>query len=187
MLPTYPCATLCGYQNTLMHKSELKTYLSLINHVIKEYKLKAGTIETHRSIGFLIIKFWNWLNISQYRVNYTLVPYVNYNKTPSDQVYDLLSTTCKLSWTDVRNLTRQCYHLSRLSFKSLSYNSHLLCDQMTYSISKEHMSNSIKWITMATDFMITCSLDHPRGHTVSIPWDIMVPLLRIHVATCLHQ
>ena len=40
---------------------------------------------------------------------------------------------------------------------------------------------------VATNFMITCPLDHPRGHTFSIPWDIMVPLLRIPIVTSLHQ
>ena len=49
------------------------------------------------------------------------------------------------------------------------------------------MSNSTKRITMAIDFMITCPLDHPRGHIVSIPWDIIVPLLRIPIAINLHQ
>ena len=72
-------------------------------------------------------------------------------------------------WTGVHNLTRYCYHLSRLPLKSLSYISYLLCDQLTYSSSKEHMSNSTKWITVTTNFLITCSLDYPRWHTVSIP------------------
>ena len=58
---------------------------------------------------------------------------------------------------------------------------------MTYSNSIEHMSNSSKGITMAIDFMITCPLDHLMGHTVSIPLDIMVPLLRIPIITSLHQ
>ena len=31
------------------------------------------------------------------------------------------------------------------------------------------MSNSTKEITMTIDFMITCPLDHLRGHTISIP------------------
>ena len=46
-----------------MHKSELKTHPTLINRAIKEYELRAATIEAHRSIGSLIIKIWNWLNI----------------------------------------------------------------------------------------------------------------------------
>ena len=49
------------------------------------------------------------------------------------------------------------------------------------------MSNSIKGITMATDFMITCPLDYPIGHIVSIACDIMVPIYGILVATSLHQ
>ena len=49
------------------------------------------------------------------------------------------------------------------------------------------MSNSIKGITVATDFMITFPLDHPMGHNVLIPRDIMMPLLRIVVATSLRQ
>ena len=40
-----------------MYKSELKTHPTLINSVIKEYKLKVGTIGTHRSTSSLIIKF----------------------------------------------------------------------------------------------------------------------------------
>ena len=90
-------------------------------------------------------------------------------------------------WTGFNNLTRYFYNKSKLPLKSLSYISHFLCDQMTYSSSKERMSNFTKGITMAIDFMITCPLDNPRGHTISIPWDIMVPLMRIHVATSLHQ
>ena len=64
-----------------MHKSELKTYSTLINYVIKEYELKVGTIETHSSTSSLKIKFQNWLNIQLQRVNYTLIPYVYYNET----------------------------------------------------------------------------------------------------------
>ena len=52
----YPCATLHNYQNSLMHKSELKTYPSLISHANKEYELTDGTTGTHRSIDFLWIK-----------------------------------------------------------------------------------------------------------------------------------
>ena len=46
-----------------MHKSELKTHPTLISRANKEYELKAETAGTHRNSGFLIIKFWNWLNI----------------------------------------------------------------------------------------------------------------------------
>ena len=60
---TYPYATLRSYQNTFMHKSELETHPTLINHTIKEYELKMGTIGTHRSTSSLMIKFWNWINI----------------------------------------------------------------------------------------------------------------------------
>ena len=56
---TYPNATLCNYQNDLMHISELKTHQTLISRANKEYELKTWTIGTHRSIGFLRIKFWN--------------------------------------------------------------------------------------------------------------------------------
>ena len=49
------------------------------------------------------------------------------------------------------------------------------------------MSNFTKGIIVATYFMITCPLDHPMGGTTSIPWDIMVPILTILVATNLHQ
>ena len=54
---TYPNATLCNYQNDLMHISELKTHQTLINYAIKEFELRAGTIGTHRSTGSIIIKF----------------------------------------------------------------------------------------------------------------------------------
>ena len=46
-----------------MHKSELKTHSTFINHVIKEYELKVGTIGTHLSIGSFIIQVWSWFNI----------------------------------------------------------------------------------------------------------------------------
>ena len=40
---------------------------------------------------------------------------------------------------------------------------------------------------MAIVSMNTPPYDHPRGHTVSILKDIMVPLLRIPIATGFHQ
>ena len=40
-----------------MHKSEPSVNPTLINYVIMVYKLKVGTIKTHRSIGFLRIQF----------------------------------------------------------------------------------------------------------------------------------
>ena len=83
-----------------MHKSQLKTHLTLISHVNKEYELSAGTIRTHMNIGSLIIKLWNWLNILLYRFNYTLVSYVYYNETSSAQVCDLLFIASKrpMNW-----------------------------------------------------------------------------------------
>ena len=48
MLLTHPYATLDNYQNTLIHKSELKTHPTLINYAIKEYELIVGTTGTHR-------------------------------------------------------------------------------------------------------------------------------------------
>ena len=63
----------------------------------------------------------------------------------------------------------------------MNYRSHLLYDQLTHSNSKEHMSNSTKGIVVATDFMITCPLDHLRGHTSSIPWDILKDVVVIFV------
>ena len=39
-----------------MHKCELKTLPTLIRRANKEYELKVGTSETHKSIGSLIIK-----------------------------------------------------------------------------------------------------------------------------------
>ena len=90
-------------------------------------------------------------------------------------------------WTSIHNLKRQYYHLLRLHLKSLCYKSHLLCDEMTYSSSKNHMSNYTKGIIVIIDFMITCPLDHLRRYIVSILWDIMVFLLRIPIATSLHQ
>ena len=38
-----PYATLHNYPNTLMHKNEPKVNPTLINHVIMEYELRAGT------------------------------------------------------------------------------------------------------------------------------------------------
>ena len=54
---TYPCAIFHIYQNVLMHKSELKTHPTLINHAIKEYELRVKTIGTHRSTSSLRVKF----------------------------------------------------------------------------------------------------------------------------------
>ena len=64
-----------------MHKSELKTYSTLINYVIKEYELNVGTIETHRSTSSLKIQFWSWFNIPLKKINCNLVSYVNNNET----------------------------------------------------------------------------------------------------------
>ena len=81
---TYPCAILYNYQNAFfIHKSELKTHSTFINRAIKKYELIVRTTRTHKRISSLIIKFWNWVNIPLERVNYTPVPYVNYNETPS--------------------------------------------------------------------------------------------------------
>ena len=66
-----------------MHKSELKTYPTLINRVIKEYEIITETTKTHKSISSLKIKFQNWLNFPLQRVNCTPVPYVYYNETAS--------------------------------------------------------------------------------------------------------
>ena len=40
-----------------MHKSEARANLTLITHDNKVYDLKAGTIRTHKSNGFLKIQF----------------------------------------------------------------------------------------------------------------------------------
>ena len=75
----------------------------------------------------------------------------------------------------------------KITSQTFCYESHLLYDQLTYSTSKVHKSNSTKRITMDTNFMITCSWDHAIGYIILILWDIMVPLLRITIATSLHQ
>ena len=125
------------------------------------YELKAKTIRAHRSVGSLIIQFWSWFNIPLQRIKCTLIPYINNNKIKLKPMtyYPLHANS---SCTSVYNLTRQCYHLSKLPLKSLSYKSDLLCDRLTYSNSKEYMSNSTKWIIAIIDFMITCPLDHPK-------------------------
>ena len=170
-----------------MHKSELKIHLTLINRVIKEYELKVRTIETHRSTSSLKIKFWNWLEISLQRVNCTPIPYVYYNEKPSAQIRNLLSTTCILPMNWYPQYNKVVLLPNKITSQILELQITLLCDRLTYSSSKEHMSNSTKGIIVVTYFMITYPLDHPREHTISIPWDIMVPILRIHVATNLHQ
>ena len=125
------------------------------------------TIGTHRIIGSIKIQLWSWFNIPLKRINYSLVPYVNNNETKLGSMthYPLHAYS---PWTDVCKLTRKCYHLSRLPLQSLSYKSHFLCNQLIYSSSKEHMSNSTKGIIVVIDFIIACPLDHPRGHTISI-------------------
>ena len=159
--------------------------MSSINYAIMLYELKMRTIRTHRSINYFRIQFWSWFRILLKRINYTLISYVNNKKTKFELVtyYPLHAD---FLWIDAHNLIRQCYRLSRLPLQFMSYKSHLLCDQLTYSRSREHLSNFIKWILETTDFMITCHLDHPRGYVILIPWDIMVPLLRIPVVTSLY-
>ena len=91
-------------------------------------------------------------------------------------------------WTSIHNLKRQYYHLLRLPLKSLCYKSHLLYDQLTYSSSeKTYVKFHLRNYYGITNFMITCPLDHLRRYIVSILWDIMVSLLRIPIATSLHQ
>ena len=141
------CATLHNNQNTLMYKNESRTNLMPINRVIMVYELRTGTTRnqlkriqsnSHR------IQFWSWFNIPL-RINCILIPYVNNEiKLGSVTYYPLYTNS---SWIGVRNLVRSCYHLSRLPLKCLSYKFHLLCDQLAYFNSKEHMSNSIKRIT----------------------------------------
>ena len=103
---TYPYATLCNYQNTLMHKSELRANLTLIIHVIKVYELRVGTTRTHRSIDSLIIQFWSGLNILLQRINWTPIFYVNSNKTLCAQSL-ICYLLCLVSpWIGVCSLTK---------------------------------------------------------------------------------
>ena len=169
-----------------MHKNEPRVNPTLINYVIMVYELGVGTIGTYRSIGYLIIQFWSWFDILVKRINCISIPYVNNNKmTLGSMIYYPLHTDSL--WTGICDLTRECYHLSRLPFKSLSYKYHLLFDQLIYSNFKEYMSSSTKGIIVVINFMITCCLNHPMEHTVSISGDIMVPLLRITVVNNLYQ
>ena len=126
------------------------------------------------------------IQYSTKEINYTWVLYVNNNKIQIGFVtyYPLYVDSL---WTGVHNLTRKCYHLLILPLKSLSYRSHLLCDQLTYFSSKKYMSNFTKGITVTTDFMITYPLDYPRWYIITILWDIIVPLLRIPIVINLHQ
>ena len=144
-----------------------------------------GIIGTHRSTDSLRIQFWSWFNITLKRINCTPVPYVNNSKTKFGSI--TYYQTCKLfiNWCLWSN--KVVLYLLRSPFKSLSYISHLLCDQLKCSNFNKHMSNSNKGIIVVTNFIIICPLDHLRGHVVSIPWDIMVPLLRIPVATSLYR
>ena len=48
VLFTYSYATLRGYQNTLIHTSELKTHPTLINRAMNEYKIKCGPLRPIR-------------------------------------------------------------------------------------------------------------------------------------------
>ena len=162
-----------------MHKNEHKVNPTLINHVIRVDKLRTRTTKTHKSIGSLRIQFWSWFNIPLKKINCTLILYVNNNEMKLGFVtYYPLPVGCP--WIGVHNLTR-------LPLQSLSYKSYLLYDQLTYSNFKEHTSNSTKGIIVAKNFMITCHLDHLRGHIVSFPWDIIMPLLRILIVTSFHQ
>ena len=104
----------------------------------------------------------------------------NYNKIKlkSATYYPLHADS---SWTDVYSLTGLCYQPIKITSQILELQILLLCDQHTCSNSNEHMLNSTKGITTITNFMITCPLNHQRGHVVSIPWDIIVSLLRIPI------
>ena len=88
-----------------MHKNELRVNPTSINRAIMVYELKAGTIETHESIGFLKIQFLNWSNIPLKRINYTPIPYVNNNETKFRPVtyYPLYADS---PWIGIRNLTK---------------------------------------------------------------------------------
>ena len=56
----------------------------------------------------------------------------------------------------------------KITFQIRELQTYLFCDQMTYSSFKEYMSNSTKGIIVTTNFIKTCPLDHPMGHTMSI-------------------
>ena len=53
---TYPYSTLSNYQNTFMHKSELRVNPTFITCANKVYEPSVGTITTHRSTGSLRIQ-----------------------------------------------------------------------------------------------------------------------------------
>ena len=113
--------------------------MSSINYAIMVYELKMRTTRTHRSINYFRIQFWSWFSILLKRINYTLISYVN-NKETKFELVTYYPLHADFLWIDAHNLIRQCYHLSRLPLQFVSYKSHLLCDQLTYSNSKEYMS-----------------------------------------------
>ena len=88
-----------------MHKSEPRANPTLINHSNMVYELKVGTNETHKNIGSLKIQLWSLFNIPLYRINCTLITYVNNNKKKFGSViYYLLHA--KSPWTSIHNLAR---------------------------------------------------------------------------------
>ena len=77
------------------------------------------------------------------------------------------------SWIGVRNLTRECYQSIKITFKILELQISLLCDQIAYSSSKEHMLNSTKGITVTIDFVITHALWITEWDMLSQSYEIL--------------
>ena len=88
-----------------MHKSESRTNLSIINHVIMVNELKVKTIGIHKSTDSLIIQFWSWFNIVLKRINYTPIPYINNNETKLEFV-TFYPLHADFLWADIRNIPR---------------------------------------------------------------------------------
>ena len=78
-----------------MHKSELKTHQTLINLIIKEYELRAGTTRAYR---YCLLQN-QILKLTQHSTTNSQlhsIPYVYYSETLSARVCELLSTACRL-------------------------------------------------------------------------------------------
>ena len=122
------------------------------------YKLRMWTIGT---IGVLALSKSNSKvdSTSYYRES---IPCINNNKMKLRFVtyYPLYVDSLRIG---VRNLTRQYYHLSRLLLQFLSYKFHLLYDQLTYSNSKEHMSNFHKRKCYDYSLLDHTSFRSPQG------------------------
>ena len=95
---TYPCAILHNDQNSLIHKSERRVNLTLIDYINKTRHMSSerGPLDLYDSSDFLKIQLCSWFNTPLQIINCNPILYVNNNRTLCARVHDMLSIVFNL-------------------------------------------------------------------------------------------